>query len=404
MPYVLAFLSTFVIPIPYLGLGAFFGFALIVTLKKKRVKELFPFALSIVVLISLVFVANLYNSVTLNYLELKNLSVLVAAFLYFIYFDYLFFNPKKRQFSEYKLLVLIALGELLASFVFWRLPASILYQNYTWFKYRGGYSLILLIFQLFVCSKYKNKASLNFLLGFVVFIFAFSQNAKSIALMALTVAFFRAIALLSISRRKSKRVSTVKKPINFLPVFLPVVVFLVIFQRLVDLGILGSRLKNFSTEYGGSLLISLFRARAEFPVSMQIFGQMPFLGYGTVSDPLNHLRMNILVSDHLSFGEQGFFVLRLFGDGFDVHSWAFNLIFRAGFLCIIPLFLYLVVLIRCARSVDLLLKYPGLYFMVVTCIVDLFFSPYSWFVPIQIALSFLAYSYVSRGKIEIEEG
>ena len=147
--------------------------------------------------------------------------------------------------------------------------------------------------------------------------------------MALTVAFFRAIALLSISRRKSKRVSTVKKPINFLPVFLPVVVFLVIFQRLVDLGILGSRLKNFSTEYGGSLLSSLFRARAEFPVSMQIFGQMPFLGYGTVSDPLNHLRMNILVSDHLSFGEQGFFVLRLFGDGFDVHSWAFNLIFRA---------------------------------------------------------------------------
>lgn len=394
-----AFASTFLIPIPYLGFGALLGFFLIFNIKRKELTILFPIGLGIVSILSLVFLSNVYNSVTLNYNEIKNLVVLIASFLYFVYFNHLFFAKRIESGKRNKILIYIAGGELVASFIFWRLPPSLLYKDYTWFKYRGGYSLILIIFQIFVVTKYRNRISANLLLGLSLFFFSFSQNAKSIALLVLVVTIFRVLLLSSMGNRHPLQESKSSFRLNFFKISIPSVIFILLFQRLVELGIFGERLKSFGTEYGGSLILSIFQARAEFPLSMQILKQMSFFGYGTISDPLNHLNIDISVSNHMSYGSQKYFILRTLGDGFDLHSWAFNLIVRAGFLVIIPIALYLAMLIRCAINMDLLTEYPGLYFIVLTCIVDLFFSPYSWFVPIQIALSFLSYRCITEPKI-----
>jgi hypothetical protein len=155
-------------------------------------------------------------------------------------------------------------------------------------------------------------------------------------------------------------------------------------------GLLGVKVTHLVEQYGDNVFALLFRARPEFPFSIQILKQLPFFGFGTVSDPFNHVHLNIVYSSTLSFQEQHFLLNRILSSGFNLHSWCFDLVARAGFLSFIPILIYAAFLIRSIFSYNLISKYPGLTYICIVSLEDLFFSPYSWFVSIQIALSFVA--------------
>ncbi len=386
-------------PIPYLGLGAIIGMLFAINIKGEFFSLYRKIALYFLLAIGLVLISNWINHVDLNYEEVKRLAVLVSSFFYFVFFYQLSFMKKNNPFKVRRLLSILVIGELCASLIFWELPESIFFSNYSWFKFAGSYPLIMLLFIVFISSPIGHRAGMNLFFGSLLFIFTYSQGAKSTAILAFFVCLLRYRSI-STSRREHLGVqrSQLKGRLGLI-IFVPVLLTIYGAQRLLELGLLGRKLQETATLYGDSLFSSLILARPEIPFSLQIFQQMPFFGFGTLQEPLNHLEIEVLNSTVMSYGSQKFLLHRILSDGFNLHSWAFDLLARGGFIMVIPLFFYFGMLLRNTMNSKLLTDHPYLYFSSLTCIQDFFFSPYSWFVTVQIAFSFYGYFIYKTGVI-----
>ena len=384
-------------PIPFLGFGAVIGVFFALNIRGEFFHLYRKVAFYFAMIISLVLLSNWINHQSLSYEEVKRLAALVCSYLYFVFFHQLSFSKGKFSPKVKTLLLVLVVGELLASIVFWELPQSIFFSSYSWFKFAGSYPLIMLFLIVFASSRIGHRAGMNLAFGLLLFVLTYGQGAKSTALLALLVCLLRYRSLSTNGREQLKNSKSQRRSRLGLVIFIPVFLVLYIFQRLVELGLFGSKLQETATQYGDSLLSSLILARPEIPFSLQVVQQMPFIGFGTLQDPLNHLHLEILSSSVMSYGSQKFLLHRIFDEGFNLHSWGFDLLARGGFLMAIPLFSYLALLFRNTINSKLLVEYPSLYFVNLTCIQDFFFSPYSWFVTIQVAFSIYAYFIFQTG-------
>ncbi len=384
-------------PIPFLGFGAVVGTFFALNLRSNYFHVYKKVGLFSLTIIFLTFLSNWIHSQYLNYEEIKRLAVIVSSFLFFVFFMQMSSFKRKSTPKVDRLLLMFVMGVFFASIVFWELPVNSNFSSYTWFKFAGSYPLIMLFFIIFCFSSTGHKPIMNLLLGIFIFIFTFIQGAKSTALLAFLVCLLR-YRFLSTAGRYERNANKFQSRTRLgIVIFLPVFLFLYVFQRFLELGFFGEKLQATATQYGASLFSSLIRARPEIPFSIQIIQQMPFFGYGTIEEPLSILRLEIINSTLMSYGSQKFLLHRILDSGFNLHSWGIDLLVRGGFLMIIPLLCYLILLLRNLVNTRLLMEYPSLYFVNLTCIQDFFFSPYSWFVSVQIAFSLYSFYLYETG-------
>lgn len=384
------FSSTFLTPIPYLGLASIFGlrdFAKVVSHKNR-----FHYLLvgNCTFLVLLVLFANVNNHVRLNYEEMKRLAVLVCSLTTGLYFINKVRLNNSTVLQRNQTILVLSIGWLASSRVFWKLPATAQYANYSWYKFAGASALILLSIQLIMISRFRDSVSAWIVLGLALSAISVSNGAKSFALISLIITLLR-IGLTSELRSRIDLAQNVR--FNRFRLFRTILLTLVIVALILFLarnGLLGGKVESLTGQYGSNLSDSFFRARPEFTYSLQILKDLPFFGYGTISDPFNHIHLQLVSSNFLTIQEQHFLLNRILVNGFNLHSWMFDLVARAGFLCFLPLAYYAILLVRSIFAFELISNYPGLTFICTISLVDLFFSPYSWFVSIQIAFSFLA--------------
>ena len=387
---ILLFLSTFITPIPYLGMASVFGVRYLNVAAKRKNRIHLLIALNCSLVVGLILLSNQVNHVHLSYEEMKRLAALVCAFLSALYFIHSMKSPILTTLQQNSVLLFLALGWLACSRYFWKLPSSIQYQNYSWFKFAGASALIIVCIQLFLVSKYRNSISLWIMLGFSLAAYAVFNDAKSIAIHVLTLTFLRVGMLTEFTtgiRGTIQHLPSRYRLIRTLSLTLLVIIALI---RSSQRGFFGAKISSLAEQYGTGLFGAIVRGRPELPYSIQIVHQLPFLGFGTVSDPFNHLRLQLISSTVLTTQEQHFLINRILTLGFNLHSWAFDVVVRGGFLCFIPIILYAVFLVRSIFSYDLIRYHPGLTYICIVSLEDLFFSPFSWFVSIQIGLTFLA--------------
>jgi hypothetical protein len=377
-------------PIPYLGATTALGFFYSLGLKLKFSKYQKMAIAGSIFLVALTFLANQASSVALSYEEMKRLAVLVCATSTSIFFFCVLRTESSTLKFQNQSLFYLGLGQLLATRIFWELPDTLQYSNYSWFKFAGANALILVVIQFYMISRYSSSIKIWIFLGLGLTAYAFSQSAKSIAFITLFIFLLR----FSICRNPKLIVGIIKKVskdrFKVARLIGVNVVLLLAVRWLLGTGLLGERPANLVNQYGSGVVSTLNNARPEFQYSLKILSQQPVLGYGTISNPLDKVYVNINTSDIQSFAEQRFLISRILGEGFNLHSWTFDLVVRGGFLCFIPIFIYFVQLVKCLVSIDLIRDYPGLVYMVVVSMIDLFFSPYSWFVSSQIAFTFIA--------------
>ncbi len=395
------FFSTFLTPIPYLGLASVLGVRDFFRIVFSRGRFLHLLVGNCLFLIILVLLANLARDVTLSYEEMKRLAVIACSLTTGLYFISRVCIQGYSHLHRNQIILLLSLGWLVSSLVFWELPLTAQYANYSWYKFAGASALILSLLQLFAISKFHDSVSIWIILGLLLTFISILNGAKSFALLTLILMFLR----VGLGNALRDRVVSYE---NFVSrrfrLFRTIIVTAVLVSAIIFLargGFLGARLEQLSGQYGDDFFESFFRARPELTYSMQILKDLPFLGHGTVSDPFNHVNLQLVTSSSLTFQEQHFLLNRILVNGFNLHSWTFDLVARAGFLCFLPLAWYAFLLIRAIFSFELISNYPGLTFICIVCLEDLFFSPYSWFVSIQIAFSFLAI-YMSHQFIAAE--
>jgi hypothetical protein len=383
------FLSTFLTPIPYLGLASVFGMKDLFVLFQRKNRFLNYLIANSVFLIFLVLFANLTNEVKLSYEEVKRLAVLVCSLTTGLYFiarvDIGNYDTRQRN----RVILILSLGWLISSKVFWKLPSTLQYANYSWFKFAGASALILFALQIYMMSRFRDSVFVWILLGILLTSISILNDAKSIAIHMLILIFLRLGLTNEFRTRKGILNNVVHNRYRVVRTMIVTLIMVSTIIFMAQSGLLGLRAEALSGQYGNNLSGLLFRARPEFTFSLQILQNLPFLGYGTIADPYNHIRLEIVSSSTLTGQEQHFLLNRILLNGFNLHSWAFDLVARAGFLCFLPIFWYSIQLIRSIFSFELIAKYPGLTYISIVCLEDLFFSPYSWFVSIQIAFSFL---------------
>jgi hypothetical protein len=384
------FLSTFLTPIPYLGLASVLGLRDFFRIVFTKGRFLHLLVGNCLFLISLVLLANLARDVALSYEEMKRLAVIACSLTTGLYFISRVSLHEYSHLQKNQVILFLSFGWLVSSLVFWELPLTAQYANYSWYKFAGASALILCLLQVYAISKLRNSVTIWVLLGISLTTISIFNGAKSFALLTLILMFLRVGLGTALKVKNGSYVNFVSRRFRLVRTILVTAVTISIIVFLARGGWLGTRLEILSGQYGSNFAESFFRARPEFTYSTQILKDLPFLGYGTVSDPFNHINIQLVTSSSLTFQEQHFLLNRILVDGFNLHSWTFDLVVRAGFLCFIPILWYAFLLIRTIFSFELISNYPGLTFICIVCLEDLFFSPYSWFVSIQIAMSFLA--------------
>jgi len=384
------FSSTFLTPIPYLGLASIFGLSDLARVVSRKSRFFYILIANCLFLVLLVLIANINNKVKLSYEEMKRLAVLVCSLTTGLYFIAKVNLKGSTSLQRNQAILILALGWLVSSKIFWELPSTSQYVNYSWYKFAGASAFILLSLQLIMVSRFRDSVFAWILLGIALSFISVLNGAKSFALLSLTVVLLR-IGLTSELRSKMGLVQNLSfNRFRLFRTILLTVVILVLILFFARNGLLGGRVESLAGQYGSNLSDSFFRARPEFTYSLQILRSLPFFGYGTIADPFNHIHLQLVNSNFLTIQEQHFLLNRILVNGFNLHSWTFDLVARAGFLCFLPLAYYAILLFRSIFSFELISNYPGLTFICTISLVDLFFSPYSWFVSVQIAFSFLA--------------
>jgi len=381
---VVAFAAFFLIPIPFVGLASFLGI-LLFPFQPRDIRDktstkilLFVFVISFYTL-----AINHVLQISLPYEELKRFFVPLAAFGNFFLLRTLV--PKIGNFESFlsraKVLVFFALGGFtLATAVWWKLPLG--YESYSWFKYIGGGALFALIFQTLGFVKIEWRRIVFFGAGVMLSILSILQNAKGLGVLTI-------LCTLLFSLNSSKNTPNEKKGFGIKGYLLPLSGVFALFFGSVS-GIFGSYIQSHLGQYGNNFLEASFNARPEFSLSLFILKKVTFFGLGTPSGPQFYLLEGYKFRN-MDYGLQLNFSHRVLGDGINLHSWAFDEILRFGVVGMIICLSYVVILIQTLRSPILLREFPGMYFIVLSCLYSFFFSPFDWFTSIGIGISLYAY-------------
>jgi hypothetical protein len=354
-------------------------------------------------MILIILASALVNNTPIGYEEQKRLIGVGA-----VVFNLIFFRKYLSQWAfgvNERILAFLVLcvAFLFSSFIWHKFKIVESGSEYSWLKFYGACPFAIFAAQLSATPLFRRLNISISKLGALTGMILFAAEAKSAAFLVVfgTFAIQKLGGLSEGSNRRSKL--KMKSQTKKLPLIrFAFLAFLLssFFWYLGVRGYLGVKSQSDFSQYGTNFLGALFNARPELQISLSALRSMPWYGFGTPVNALGYGFGYFTSSPEITAANMQLINIRALGSGLNVHSWFFELTLRGGILIallFIPIFLSLV---QVLKHPELFVDYPGLYIASLFTAFDLFFSPLTWFSPIQIALFLLA---IEIGKSEAEK-
>lgn len=354
-------------------------------------------------MILIILVSALINNTPVGYEEQKRLIGTSAVVFNFIFFrKYL----SKWTFGEnghiFAFLVL-CIAFLFSTFIWHKFKIVESGSEYSWLKFYAACPIAILASQLSAIPFFRKLNISIFKLGTLTGIILFIAEAKSAAFLVVfgTFAIHKFGKPSEVPNRLSK--FEMKSQIKALRLYRFVFIaflFSSFFWYLGGRGFLGVKLQSDISQYGSNFLGALSNARPELQISLSALRTLPWYGFGTPVNALGYGFGYFTNNSEMSAINMQLINMRALGSGLNVHSWFFEMVLRGGIVVALLFIPIVLSLLRVLKHPELFINYPGLYIASLFTAFDLFFSPLTWFSPIQIALFLIA---VEIGKSEAEK-
>lgn len=388
----LGFLSIVIAPQPFVCLGTLCGF--IIFLRFLEWDRFLRTHLSFVFLLILTVLFSSYiNNTAIGYEELKRLIGVAAVGFNLIFFRKYLFSWTSDEDRRIIASLVLCFGLLFSTLIWYNFKISVSDNNYSWIKYYGAFALAITVAQLSVTPLFQRMNISISKIGVVTGLILFSSEAKSAAFLV----FFGTLAMsrFSGSTRRTRRQSISEarrnsNKLSFVRYSLAALLLSSLVWYLGYRGFLGSKLQSEISGYDPNIFESLLNARPELQISLSALKQMPWYGYGTPDNALDFGFGYFANLSDVSALDLHLINMRVLGNGLNVHSWFFEMVLRGGFLIGLLFIPLIISIVRVLMHPESFKKFPGFYWACLFTLFDLFFSPFTWFSPIQLALSLLA--------------
>lgn len=388
----LGFLSIVISPQPYICLGTLCG--LIIFLRFLEWDSHLRMQLSFAFLMIFTVLSSSYlNNTAIGYEEQKRLIGVAAVGFNLIFFRKYLFSWTSNEDRRINAFLFLCFGLLFSSLIWYNFKINVSESNYSWIKYYGAFPLAITVSQLSVTPLFKRMNISISKIGVLTGLCLYSSEAKSAAFLVVfgTLAMSRFGGGTRSARRQSISEAKLKsRKLSFVSYSVAALLVSSLVWYLGYRGFLGSKSQSGISNYGPNIFAALSNARPELQISLSAIRQMPWYGYGTPENALGFGFGYLANLSDVSAINLHQINMRVLGSGLNVHSWFFEMVLRGG-LIVGFLFIPLVISIsRILMHPELFKKFPGLYLACLFTLFDLFFSPFTWFSPIQLALSLLA--------------
>jgi hypothetical protein len=391
--YFLIFFAIFLAPIPYVSLATFCGMVTCLLLNKFDLfsKRVLMFA---VLMILGVLISARLNDTEINYEETKRLIGIIAAAFNFIFFSNYFNKVIKSEEDRISAILFLSFAFVFTTYFWYSVKIVGDGNSYPWLKFYGALPVAFFLVQMSRHPLFSKIKMFTAVSGMACGFLFYLNGAKSAALLVT----FGSLALQKYAFQKnikkqdsSYAAGRTFSQFRFFLFALTSTVFASVIWYSGDQGYFGAGARSTFSTYGGNFFTAIINARPELRISLAAIGEMPWYGFGT---PENGMRFAL--GSFVSAGEIGSvnsFLInkRALGDGLNVHSWFFEMILRVGFIQLLLFVPLIFCLISVLKRPNLFANLPGLYIVCLFTTWDLFFSPFTWFSPLQIAFALMAF-------------
>jgi hypothetical protein len=405
LSFVLAFLSIAISPKPFICFGTLLGMYLLLNVSKLDDISIRVLTVSALI-IGFVILSSIINETNIGYEEQKRLIGIFAVALNFIYFRKFLFGVLSTSVEKQTRLLCLFLAFLCSSFIWYRLKISGTELGYSWLKFYGACPLAIFLVQVSTHRLFSRFRHSLLLFGFTSGALLLVNEAKAASILA----FVGSVAVHRFRSSPSKLEFSEMKVRNEngsrLLLFLFLLAFFIAgFWNICYRGFFGSRIQSSISEYGPNFFGAILNARPELPISFFALGRMPWYGFGTPENALQFATGALSANNSLSLVDKHLIGMRVLGTGLNVHSWFFEVLLRGGYFEILFLLAFVILLFRVLINPGRFTQFPGLYLVSLFTSFDVFFSPFTWFSPIQVGLTLLAYSlFATDSKERINGG
>lgn len=392
------FFAIFISPLPFLCLASIVG--LLMTLKFSKLAKLSQKSVVLsLAMVSTVLISAKINETSVDYEEKKRLIGLVAASLNFVFFQSFFLKFASDNRNRQRYFLLLSTAFLFSTYFWYIYKIDDGEGNYSWLKYYGAVSVSIFLSQISQISIFRRSNNSILWMGSILALIFYLDDAKSASIIVFSGSLIlRKFAFSNRALRNLTHSQTENpKGKSFLLIYFIGVFFL--FSTIWNLGFrgfLGARVQSSLDIYGPTIFSSLFDARPELMISLNAIKLMPWYGFGTPSDGMVFALGTFANPWNMSLVNMRLINLRVLGEGLNVHSWFFEMLLRGGFIMIVMFIPLLMVLSRVIINPANFSDYPGLYMAALFTMFDLFFSPFTWFSPIQVAFALLAVDFLNN--------
>ncbi len=400
--YLFSFLAVFVSPQPFLCFASFLG--LLITLKFSKLATVSRKSVVLsIAMASTVLISAKINETSIDYEEKKRLIGLVASSLNFVFLQSIFSKFVSDDRTRQRHFLLLSTAFLCSTYFWYIYKIEDGEGNYSWLKYYGVVSVSIFLAQISRISILRRSNNSILWLGSISATLFYLDDAKSASIIVISGSLIlrrfafsnRALGSMSHSRTESPK-GKFLLAMYFMGVFF-------LFSFLWNLGFrgfLGARVQSNLVVYGPSIISSLFDARPELRISLNALKSMPWYGFGTPSDGMGFALGTFADPGEMTMVNVRMVNLRVLGEGLNVHSWFFEMLLRGGFITIVVFIPLVILLFRVIINPANFSNYPGLYMVSLFTTFDLFFSPFTWFSPIQLAFALLAGDFLNNQSRE----
>lgn len=400
--YLFGFLSVFVSPQPFLCFASILG--MLMTLKFSKLAKISRNSVVLsLAMISTVIISAKINETSIDYEEKKRLIGVLASSLNFLFLRSFFSKFACDDKARQRVFLLLSSAFLCSTYFWYIYKIGDGEGNYSWLKYYGVVSLSIFLAQISRISILRRSNNSILWLGSISAILFYLDDAKSASIIAISgslilrkFAFSNRIVRDTTHSRAEKPKGKFLLSMYFIGVFF-------LFSFLWNLGFrgfLGARAQSSLAVYGPSIFSSLFDARPELKISLNALKTMPWYGFGTPSDAMGFALGTFADPGNMSMLNMRMVNLRVLGEGLNVHSWFFEMLLRGGYIMIILFIPLMMLLFRVITNPANFTNYPGLYMVSLFTMFDLFFSPFTWFSPIQVAFALLSADFLNHQSRE----
>lgn len=391
--YFFIFFAILLTPVPYVSFATFCGIVICLRINKIDLfsKRVLMFA---VLMVLGVLISARFNDTKVDYEETKRLIGIIAAALNFIFFSNYFNKVFKSEEERTSAILFSFFAVLFTTFFWYSVKIDDAGTAYPWLKFYGTGPLAIMLVQLSrhpLFSKIRMfTAASGIACGFLFYL----NEAKSAALMVIFGSLI--VQKYAIHNNKDKYDSSyaVRRTFSQFKVF----VFVLTFTTFTSViwysgyqGYLGTGARSAFSNYGANFATVIFKARPELNISLAAIGEMPWYGFGTPENGMRFALGSFVSAREISSVDAFLINKRVLGDGLNVHSWFFEMILRVGFIQLLLFVPLIFCLISVVRQPNLFANLPGLYIACLFTTFDLFFSPFTWFSPLQIAFALMAF-------------